>query len=253
MALHAIITAGGRLPKALRILSPSPVKALLPLGGRTLLERAAEAAQACGMLQRIVVVGGDEVQHATPAGVEYVREGEDVIDNINNGFVTLGGLEHNYVIISPDLPFLSAAGMVAFIAGAREKAAMAFPLVSREDFLSRFPGAKNRFERLDGGCVTMGSMIYLTGQMLQWNIPLGRDFFRNRKLPYKLAGMLGWSIIWGYLTGRLRLTQLEARATRLMGGEVRGVWVNDAGIAYDIDNRENFQYALTRLEGEIRQ
>jgi hypothetical protein len=250
MALNAILTAGGRLPKALRAYSTSPVKALLSCGKLTLLGAAAQAAQHCGMLARIAAVGGDEVQQATPDGVEYVREGEDVIDNIYNAFVTLGGAGHDYVIISPDLPFISADGLAAFLAAAQVKAAMAFPLISREDFLTRFPQAKNFFERLDGRRVTMGSMIYMTGPMLQSNIPLGRDFFRYRKLPYKLAGMLGFSIIWGYLTQRLRLSQLEARASRLMGGDVRGVWVSDAGLAYDIDNRENYEYALKRIEAE---
>jgi CTP:molybdopterin cytidylyltransferase MocA len=250
MALHAILTAGGRLPKALREFSPSPVKALLPIGGRTLLARAAEAARGCGMVGRIAAVGGDDVQQATPEGVEYVREGLDVIDNIYHGFVTLGGLENDYVIISPDLPFISAGGLAGFLAAARVKAAMAFPLVSGEDFLARFPGAPNRFERIDGGRVTMGSMIYMTGTMVLSNIPLGRDFFRYRKLPYKLAGLLGFSIIWGYLTRRLRLSQLEARASRLTGGSVRGVFVSDAGLAYDIDNRENYAYALKRLQAE---
>ncbi len=247
MALHAILTAGGTLPRALRQYSPSPVKALLSVGGQTLLEHAAQAARDCGMVQRIAAVGGEQVERGVPAGVEYVREGLDVIDNIHNSFLALGGLEHDYIIISPDLPYITADGLATFLAAAQLKAELAFPIVTAAHFLLQFPGAPNFFERVDGERVTLGSSIYMTGRMLQTNVPLGRDFYRFRKAPHKLASMLGWRIIWGYLTRSLRLAALEARVGRLTGGEVRGVYVSDAGLAYDIDNRVNYQYAVEHL------
>lgn len=244
MALHAILTAGGMLPQALRRYSPSPVKALLNVGGRTLLELAAQAARDCGMVERIAAVGGEQVERSVPAGVEYVPEGYDVIDNIHNAFVALGGLEHDYAVISPDLPFISGDGLAAFIAAAMVKAELAFPVITAAHFKERFPGASNAFELLDGQRVTMGSAVFMTGRMLQANVPLGRDFYRYRKLPHKLAALLGWRVIWAYLTRSLRLSALEVRAGQLTGGRVCGIFVSDAGLAYDIDNRANYEYAV---------
>jgi 2-C-methyl-D-erythritol 4-phosphate cytidylyltransferase len=270
MPLHAIIIAGGRLPKALRPLSASPVKALLTVGQATLLETSVRAVRESGMVQRIAVVGNAEVERAATklrardgaagleyvregdgaAGLEYVREGESVIDNILYGFAALGGLDHEYLIVSPDLPFLSGDALAAFVAAARLHAALALPLVAQADFLARFPGAPNHFERLDGARVTLGSCVYCTGPMLQSNIPLGRDFYRYRKLPHRLALLLGLPIAWAFLTRRLKLAMLERRAEQLTGGAVRGVWLRDAGIAYDVDNRQNYEYALRMLGGE---
>jgi len=245
MALHAIITAGGKLPAALRQYSSSPIKALLPVGGRTLLETAVVAARGCPLIERVVAVGGEEVREAAGRlqGCEYIAEGSGVMDNIYNGYMHLGGEQHSYAIISPDLPFVSGAALQEFLEQAQACCEIGLPLVTRDDFLARFPGAPNTYERADGRMVTMGSAIYMTGPKLYNNVPLGRDFYRHRKYPHKLAALIGLPVILAYLTGSLRVAAVERRAARLTGASVRGIWVRDAAIAYDVDNLANYNYA----------
>lgn len=245
MALHAILTAGGRLPRALQSLVAAPVKALLPVGGRSLLETAVSAARGCGLIERVVAVGGPEVQAAAAdlPGCEYAPLGAGVMDNIYNGFVHCGGEAHDYLVLSPDLPFASGPAVREFLTAARAAAEFSAPLVSAADFLKRFPGAPNHFERLGGARLTMGSALYFSGRALKTNIPLGRDFYRCRKYPHRLAVLLGWPVLWGYLTGTLRIETLERRGEQLMGVTVRAVWVRDASLAYDVDNRINYDYA----------
>jgi molybdopterin-guanine dinucleotide biosynthesis protein A len=255
MALHAIVTAGGRLPRELESLTSSRVKALLPLGGRSLLDSALAALRSAGpdgqpLISDIAVVGSDEVGSAVAASEHsalHLGEGQNVVDNILRGFAQLGQERHDYLILSPDLPFVSGESLANFIAAARGNSDFAAPLVSRETFLAQYPGAPNRFERIDGRHVTMGSAIFFSGAMLRSNIPLMQDFFRLRKQPHKLALMLGLPIVFGFLTGRLRLSMLEQRLEQLMGGRVRAFELSDAGIAYDIDDRQNYEYALTHL------
>lgn len=244
MALHAILIAGGRLPRDLRPLASSPVKALLDVGGEPLLAKAARAARDCPAIARVCAVGNDDVaQAAKAAGCEYVPEGEGVIDNVFNAFNALGGKEHSYLIISPDLPFISAEAVTAFTdAALASPAEIALATVTGAAFLARFPGAPNRFERVDGGPLTLGSVFYLTGPALYSNIPLARDFFRWRKWPHRLALLLGLPIAWGFLTGTLRLKTLEQRAARLTGVEVRGLSAPPE-LAYDVDTLANLRFA----------
>lgn len=244
MALQAILIAGGRLPSQLRPLSGSPVKALLDVGGQTLLARAARAALACPAIERVCAVGNDEVaQAARTTGCEYAPEGETVIDNVFNAFNALGGKEHSYIIISPDLPFINTEALGAFIAAAQASPAeIALAVVTGAAFLTRFPGAPNRFERVDGGPLTLGSVFYLTGPALYSNIPLARDFFRWRKWPHQLALLLGLPIAWAFLTGQLKLAVLERRAAQLTGVEVRGLGAPPE-LAYDVDNLANLRVA----------
>ena len=249
MALHAIITAGGKLPRSMAHLADSPVKALLKVAGRTLLDTAVEAVQGVGEVERVAIAGGDDVAQATPDGTEYVREGETVMDNVANAFTHLGGEAHGYLVISPDLPFLNASVLSEFVSTARGSCDMGLPYVSRDDFLARFPGAPNRFERLDGRQVTLGSCICMTGTFLKQNIPLFRDFFNARKFAHRVVLMLGLPIALAYLSGKLSLAALEERASRLTGGQVRGIPVPDPAIAYDIDNLVNYEHADSLLRG----
>jgi GTP:adenosylcobinamide-phosphate guanylyltransferase len=248
VALHAILTAGGRLPRALRPHADSPVKALLSVGGASLLARAAEAARQCPAIGGIAVVGGADVQAATPAGCDYVAEGEGVVDNIHNGFKHLGGEDHDYLIISPDLPFIGAADLAAYISAVGAKCEIGFPMVSREQFLAAYPGAPNYFTRIDGRACTMGSCIFAAGPAIKKNIPFGRDLYAARKYPWRLAIMLGLPIIWGLLTGGLRTQQVEDRLSLLMDCRVRGIEVDAPGLAYDVDNLQNFEFARKLLE-----
>ena len=91
----------------------------------------------------------------------------------------------------------------------------------------------------------MGSCFYITGPVLKANMPLARDLFKVRKQVHKLAIFFGFTVVFNMLLGRLKLSQLEARAEALTGATVRGIHMQDAGIAYDVDTLENLEY----LEG----
>ncbi len=252
MALHVIITAGGRLPRELQPLSASPVKALLELGGRSLLACALDAAlEAAGEVDSagaVAVVGAEELRGHIPAQTAHIMEGQSVVDNIQRGFNHLGGEQHDYLILSPDLPFIQASALAHFAAAARSAgAALAAPLVSAETFLARFPGAPNSFNRLDGRLVTMGSALFMQGRLLRANLPLMHDFYANRKWPHRLATLVGWPIAFALLTGRLSLAAVEQRLERLTGGPARGIDSPDAGIAYDIDDKANYEFAVEHL------
>ena len=250
MALNAIVTAGGELPPELREHSDSRVKALLRLCDRTLLHYSLDALVASGLFARIVVVGNDEVRHATPPEFEHVEARDSLVGNIQAGFEHLGGPRSDYLLCSPDLPFVSPEAVRDFATTAAESSDLAFAYVTREDFLQRFPGSPNRFEKIDGREMTLGSCVYMTGSMLGTNIPLAHDFYRMRRSPFKLAMLLGLPVTFGYITGKLKLKALEERFERLSGGRVRGLQVKHAGIAYDIDTLENYRHAITLLAGQ---
>ncbi len=242
MALHAILIAGGMLPAELRQFSPFRTKALLPVGGVSLLQTAVEAVAGCDLFDRIVTSGTDEVVDNLPEESEYVQLGADVVGNIMNAYEHLGGHVNDYMILSPDLPRVSAEAVKNFVTRAQEAGELCLPVVSREDFLTKFPGATNRFEKLDGGRHTIGSCFYITGPVLRQNMPLARDLFRNRKSIHKMAIFFGLPVVFAMLTGRATLSGLERRAAQLTGAVVRGIQMSEAGIAYDIDDLENYQY-----------
>jgi GTP:adenosylcobinamide-phosphate guanylyltransferase len=244
VSLQIIITAGGELPADMQGAGHAPNKSLLRVDGGTLLARALAAAETLPRRGEIAVVGDEHVRSALPAGTLHVPSGGSVVDNLHRGFERLGGKAHDYLVLSSDLPFITAVALTRFVEAAQAAAELAAPLITREHFLQRFPGAPNRFERLDGREVTMGSAFYFTGPLLQANVPLMRDFARFRKSPGKLAMLLGWEVLWGFIIRRVRLAALERRASLLTGGTVRAVELDAAELAYDIDTLPEYDYAV---------
>jgi hypothetical protein len=240
------LIAGGTLPRELQQFSPFRTKALLKIGGQSLLQRAVLASVDSDLFERIVVSGSSEVADNLPEEAEYVPLGADVVGNILNAYEHLGGEEHDYMVLSPDLPRVSAAAIRQFMEGAQSSGELCLPLVSQADFLSMFPGATNRFEKLDGGRYTMGSCFYITGPVLRQNMPLARDLFNSRKAVHKMAIFFGLPVVFALLTGRATVAAVEQRASQLTGARVRAIRMSDAGIAYDIDNLENYRY----IEGQ---
>ena len=139
MALHAILIAGGQLPADLRSRSRFGTKALLEVRGRSLLDSAFCAARDSGLFERIVVSGNDEVKENLPDGLEYVELGPDVVGNILNAYEMLGESGNDYMILSPDLPMVSAAAVKEFVTRSTDSAELCLPVVSSEDFLAMFP------------------------------------------------------------------------------------------------------------------
>ena len=247
VGLYAILIAGGMLPKSMRHLSSSPVKALLSVGNMTLLDRAAAAARNCGLFDGIAAVGNPEVQEKLPEGCVYIPMGETMVDNVANAYRHFGGDAHHYVVISPDLPFIDADSLAGFVAAARQSCEVGALYVTKEDFLRGIPGAPNRFVRLASGEVTLGSVFFATGAAIRKNIPLIREMYTARKRPWRLAVFLGWGVVWGLLTSRLRIETIERRLSLLMDSDVRAIRGSGHGLAYDIDTLENYEFALSLL------
>ena len=249
MALHVIITAGGMLPPELHDVTDARVKALLRVGQRTLLERAVAAVAGSSFVSNIVVVGDEDVLRANPHEASHAELGKTAVENLYRGFLHHGGsLDDEYFVLSPDLPFITTAAVDEYLSASRGVCEMSFPVISAADFQTTFPDSTNKFERIDGKLATMGSSLYITGRMLKTNIPLFGDFFANRRKPHKLAALLGLPIVLAYLTGRTRIAQLETRARQLTGGTVKAILGQDATLAFDIDKRADYDYAVQHLQ-----
>jgi GTP:adenosylcobinamide-phosphate guanylyltransferase len=247
MALQVIVTAGGELPPDMRGPGRAASKALLEIGGRTLLDAALIAARALPGIKDIAVVGDDAIRSTLPADMAHVPSGGSVIDNLVRAYDQLGGPAHDYVVMSSDLPFITPAALRHFVDEAASLAELALPIVTRESFLARFPAAPNAFELVEGRRLTMGSAFYFTGPLLQANIPLMHDFARLRKQPHKLAMLLGWQVLWGFITRQISVPLLERRASAVTGGVVRAVETTAAELAYDIDTKREYDYAVEHV------
>lgn len=240
-----VVTAGGEVPRALKARYPLAAKALIPVRGKTLVESAVEAQLGCAQTPPpIAVVGPPEVKPALArfgGDAAWVQCGETLLDNSLRGLKFHGGAGM-LLMLSPDLSEVTAEALTRFLEAVPPEAEIAVPVITKEQFLRRYPGAPNRFLRTSEGEMTMGSVFAVTAEALRKNVPLGNDAYRARKYPWRLGYIAGVRITWQLLTGRLNLDDVERRITQLCDAEARIVRVDAPELAYDIDLPENIDY-----------
>ena len=93
----------------------------------------------------------------------------------------------------------------------------------------------------------MGSVFYFKGRSSSRTSRWRSDIYNARKRPHVLAAMLGLPIVMALLFGRLSLSALERRMERLTGAVCRGVPTPCAELAYDVDNRRDYDYAVAHM------
>jgi hypothetical protein len=77
---------------------------------------------------------------------------------------------------------------------------------------------------------------------------IGR-LYAARKNPLKLAALFGLPFVFGLLTGRLTIRQLEERACAIISGRVAAVISTYAELGFDVDKAEDLEVARRAAGG----
>ena len=239
----AVVTAGGRLQPGEAVRFGTDVKALIAIGGTTLLEKIVAALRALPAVQRVCVVGPAAARTTTAADVwinEYPSGEENIMAALQ------AGRTEKVIYCTSDLPFVSAGAIADFIARVRGDIDGAYPIFTRAEFTRAFPGGRASFVRLADGEWTGGNVMLVDPQKLLADPQLIRRGFRARKNPLALAAIFGPALALKYLAGRARVDDLVVRGGRLIGGKVAAVRGADPVLAMDCDNAEDIEYARSR-------
>ena len=121
-------------------------------------------------------------------------------------------------------------------------------IIPKDSCERRFPEGRRTYVRLRDGTFTGGNGVVLTRQFVAMRGELIGRLYAARKNPVKLAALLGIGILFGLVTGRLRLAQLEARASRLVGGRVAAVISTYPELGFDVDKLEDLNLARRAAE-----
>jgi len=242
----AAITAGGRIDAPFARAVGTTVKALVPIAGVTLLDRAIDAARAAGA-RRIVVVGGNDVRAACGARVEAViAESRDGRENVRKA-LEAGDRSEELVFFASDMPFIAACDVDAFVRRARG-ADVALPLATANDYAAAYPDAPAHATRIGSECVVNGSVVYFAPGVALRALDVSQRLFDARKSLWRMAALLGPALLVRFALGTLGVADVEIRARSLLALEARAVHDASPGLCFDIDSFEDYRYvtALTR-------
>jgi len=260
MSIDAILPAGGRISGAFAEEAGAEVKALIQLGGRTLLERTIETLRVTGRVGRIIVIGPADVgdHPAVGAADAVLAEGASGPENVLKGLECLreaggGDCPDRALVITTDLPFLTPAAVTGYLDACPADADICAPLVSRDAFEARFPGSPLVYVRLREGEFTMGCAFLLNARVMIANQGLFERAFAARKSQMAMALLLGLPFVARFLTRRLTVGQIEERCRRLLGCTAAAIRDSAPELAFDIDLPEEYRYAADHLTDERKQ
>ena len=249
--LDAILPAAGRISGDFAVEAGTEIKALIPLGGRTVLERTLETLRVTGRVGRVVVIGPGEV-----ASHPGARAAEVVLPPDNSGPANIfRGLEWLYqanggrhaervAILTTDLPFVTPQAITDFLDAAPKEADACVPLVTRREFEARFPGAEIDYVRLRDGEWTMGCAFLVNPEAVARNHHLIVRVFAARKSQLAMARLLGPLFIVRFLLRRLTVREIEQRCLQILGCTGSAVRACAPALAFDLDDLVDYRYAL---------
>ncbi|MDU4960857.1 MAG: nucleotidyltransferase family protein [Sporomusaceae bacterium] len=247
----AIILAGGENKKKFLGLSSQPYEALIEIAGQPMVAFVARALAASGSVNRIFVVGPEaelrRCAFATP--VNILAGGNTIMETIQIGMAALGHRD-KVLVATADIPLLTAEAVNDFLAQCSgADADFYYPIISKEMNERRFPATRRTYVRLREGTFTGGNIFLVNPDIVTRSLAVANRIIENRKRPLTLCGILGWGFVLNFLTGRLRLREVEQRVSELL--KLRGAVVHSPypELGIDVDKPSDLELVRAAIAG----
>lgn len=240
MTLRAVVTAGGRVDAIFAAEIGTPVKALAPFAGTTLVDVMVSAIREAGVSDIAVVGDAAVARHLSGSGVRMLAAVADGAANVRRALDAWPA--GDLLFAASDLPFVDGQALRAFLSKARLRE-LAMPVADGAAYESAYPGAAPHVTRVGNVRVANGSVFYIgAAARVPVRAVAGRAF-DSRKSLIALARLLGPAVVFGFLTRSLSIADVERRASHVLGihaGAVRGC---APGLCYDVDTLADYRYA----------
>ena len=243
LRVTAIILAGG-FSKSFFEAFGEGFKALLSYRGQKLWEIVDCAAGEAGLTNRIVIGEWNEEHkiEVLPGGSRMMLTGLGSIYR-NLRYALMEATTDYVVILTADIHRLTGEIFSRFLEQCTRAGdnGLVCPVIPVELCEAEHPGAKRTSVKLVEGRFTMGNIFYAHRKTLLDNLWKIGIFLWARKKPLVLALLLGPKFVLGYLRRDISLTDLEAKAEKMLRVRIKAIVCNqpgDSAIGDDIDKVE---------------
>lgn len=253
MKFDAILPAGGTIPDDFAAKVGTNKKPLIKINGRTVLEATIASLRESGLVNRIVVIGSQEVLDHPSSQLADLRllEAATGPDNIYKGLDALLTGEappDRILIVTTDLPFLTPGLIKTFVENCPPSRDFCVPLVAQGDFSKRFPGTPATFVTLKDDTYTTGCIYLANVKPLRAARPHINNVFEQRKSKMGMAKLLGLGFVFKYLTKQMTVDDVERKIVSLLGCSGAAIRHSAPEFAFDIDYLEDYEYAVANAE-----
>ena len=233
----AIILAGGENNKHLNRYTAQSYEAMIDIAGKPMVEFVAEALAASSHVARIFVAGPAEHLRkcSFPDNTVILQGGRTIMETISLGMKALGH-ENITLVVTADIPLLTPSAIDDFVSQcALLQADVYYPVIAQCDHERRFPGNKRTYVRLKEGTFTGGNIFLVNPRIIPQCMQVAERITAQRKNPVRLCSILGWTFLVRFALGMLKLSQIEARASDILGIKGAVICSPHAELGIDVD------------------
>jgi hypothetical protein len=255
--MHCIVTAGG-LPGPEDPIYPytqGKPKALLDMGGRTMLERVIDALQGSKYVETIVLVGLEDdmgMQFQRPID-QYLPDQGSLVGNV---LVGANWLRNEYpdmksvLFSTSDLPALTSANVDSYVESCEPfDKGIYYIFVTKEKMEARFPGSKRTYTKLKGAEIAGGDIAIAQVDLADEHEELWRALTNARKHAWKLARIVGFRVLIKLFFRQLSIADIEELASNIIKRPAMIVLNAPAETAMDVDKPEQLELLRSDLQG----
>lgn len=255
--MHSLVIAGGEVgpDNPLFLYVQGNPKALIDMGGRSMLERVIAALQASRFIEDVLVVGIDE-QLAADKGLSFERpvyflpDQGGMVSNMLAGcawFLENRPGTETILGCSADIPTITGEVVDEFIEACRPwDKGVYYNFVTRSRLEGRFPHSKRTYSHLGEIEAAGGDMVMARLDVAVKNRELLESLTGARKQPWRIASVVGLRMLIKFLFQRVTIPDIEATATRVLGTPVQIILDGPPELAMDAD--KPFQIEMLRAE-----
>lgn len=249
--LTTIVLAGGPHDDLALRTPGAPNKAFVEIAGMTLVERTLRALRASPSVGRIVAVAPIAMHGSAalaPAN-ECRADGERIRDSLRSGLRDLPP-DEDVLVSTSDLPVLTVEAIEDYIARARAKDAdLTYGCLEKRVHLAKYPHVPHTWARLRDGTFCGTGFITIRPRVFPSLERFIEQLGQARKNPLHLARLFGMDVLLRFAVRRLSIAQAEARASQVIGANVRAVVSPYAEIGVNVDRVSDIALAEQLLSG----
>jgi molybdopterin-guanine dinucleotide biosynthesis protein A len=254
VTLDALVLAGGKVRRGdpLFALAPDGFKALLPIGGKPMVQWVVDALAASPRVGRIVLVGlPDDAPVRQSAIAARLPDRGSLFLNIQSGAEWI--LRNRpaaplVVAASGDLPAITPE-MVTWVvdAACRSDYDLYYVVISKETMESSFPGSRRSFVHLRD-CTLCGGDLHILRLSLLPKAGLWERMHAARKSVLRMAAWIGAGTLLRLAFRLLSLEGAQHRVSRRIGMRGCAIVSPFAELGMDIDTSRQYTMVRNTLE-----
>lgn len=247
----ALVLAGARGPSdPVAAAEGMPAKALVEVGGLSMLQRVVEALRAAGATRIAVAAShGEVIALAEALGCEIVPAAGGPSESAARGFALLGA---PMLLTTADHALLQPAWITDFRDAVAAGTDVAVLLARRDRVEAAVPETRRTWLRFADGEWSGCNLFQFATPRAAAAFDMWQTVERDRKRPWRIVRRLGPGLLLRYLLGRLSLRDAMAALGARAGLAVEAVASPHGLAAVDVDKPDDLALARSLVAATAR-